>query len=93
MITNKQLDFVLGEVQQIQRDNIGLVGISIMTGFDTTDFAVTVNYNFGKDENDGSITSEYDTFVFGETMTEDQCVDTLGNIENIIKEEKKKKKV
>ena len=85
MITNKQLDFVLGEVQQIQKDNIGIVGISIMTGFETHSFAVTVNFNFSKDEN-GSVSSEYDTFVFESTMTEDQCVDTLGNIEKIIKE-------
>ena len=90
MITKEQLKFVLGEVQQIQKDNIGIVGISIMTGFDTSDFAVTVNYNFEK-KDDGSISSEYDTFVFGTTMTEDQCVDTLGNIEKIIKEEKNKK--
>ena len=92
MITNKQLDFTLGEVQNIQKNNIGIVGISIMTGFKTHSFAVTVNFNFSKDEN-GSVSSEYDTFVFEEAMTEDQCVDTLGNIEKIIKDEKKKIKV
>lgn len=92
MITNKQLDFVLGEVQQMQKNNIGLVGISIMTGFETNNFAVTVNFNFSKDET-GSVSSEYDTFLFEDTMTEDQCVDTLGNIEKIIKDEKKKRNI
>jgi len=89
MLTSKQLEFALGEIQALQKDNIGLVGISIMTGFETSDFAVTVNYNFEKKDN-GSASSEYDTFVFEKTMTEDQCVDTLGNIEKIVKDEKKK---
>ena len=86
MVTKEQLKFLLGEIQAIQKKNIGVVGMSVMTGYETNNFVVTVEFNFKKLES-GSISSEYTEFIFEDTMTEDQCVDKLSDIEKLIKKE------
>ena len=85
MLTDKQLLFVLGEIHSIQKKNIGIAGISVMTGYETNNFVVTIEFNFKKEKD--NISSEYKEFLFEDTMTEDQCVDNLSDIEKLIKKE------
>lgn len=86
MLTDKQLEFVLGEIQAIQKKNFGgKLGITIMTGCDTTEFVVTVEYGFKKLDDKGNCMSLDKTFEFNKTLTEDQCVDYLQDIEKLSK--------
>lgn len=85
MLTDKQLEFALGEIQGIQKKHFGgKLGITIMTGCDTTEFIVTVEYGFKKLE-DGNCMALDRTFEFKRTLTEDQCVDYLQDIEKLAK--------
>lgn len=86
MITNKQLDFALSEIQEVQRKNIGgNVGITITTACGTHEFIVIVEYGY-KQLSGGSCSMLEKTFEFLNTITEDQCVDYLQDIDKIIKE-------
>ncbi len=83
MLTDKQLEFVLGEVQGIQKKHHGeKIGITIMTGSDTREFVVNVEYGFKKLDN-GQYESLEKEFEFKKTLTEDQCVDYLQDIEKL----------
>ena len=87
MLTDKQLLFVLGEVQTMQRKHHGgKLGITIMTGCDTTEFVVTVDYGYNVIERGNGIAKEK-TFEFNKTLTEDQCVDYLQDIEKLANEQ------
>lgn len=86
MLTDKQLEFVLGEIQGIQKKHFGgKLGITIMTGSDTTDFIVTVEYGFKKLDEGGNCMACDKTFEFNKSLTEDQCVDYLQDIEKLAK--------
>ena len=85
MLTDKQLLFVLGEVQTMQRKHHGgKLGITIMTGCDTTEFVVTIDYGYKVIERGNGVAKEK-TFEFNKTLTEDQCVDYLQDIEKLAK--------
>ena len=86
MLTDKQLEFALGEIQGIQKKHFGSkLGITIMTGSDTTDFIVTVEYGFKKLDEGGNCMACDKTFEFNKSLTEDQCVDYLQDIEKLSK--------
>jgi hypothetical protein len=86
MLTDKQLLFVLGEIQSIQRKNLGgKLGITITTGCDTSEFVVIVEYGFKKLDDKGNCMALDKTFEFNKTLTEDQCVDYLQDIEKLSK--------
>ena len=53
-----------------------------MTGCDTREFIVIVEYGFEKMK-DGNCKSLEKTFEFIRTLTEDQCVDYLQDIEKL----------
>lgn len=86
MISQKQLKFVLGEIQELQKKNFGSkIGISIATGCEVTEFIVIVEYNFKKTLR-GDLISNERTFEFNNKLTEDQCVDLLKEVETLVKE-------
>ena len=86
MLTNKQLEFALHQVQEIQVRKFGEdVGITIITGCDTHDFIVIVEYGFEKLDESGNCKSMEKTFEFTNSLTEDQCVDYLQDIEKLAK--------
>jgi hypothetical protein len=86
MLTNKQLEFALHQVQEIQSKKIGEnIGITIMTGCDTHDFIVTIEYGFEKLDDGVNYKSMEKTFEFTNSLTEDQCVDYLQDIEKLAK--------
>jgi len=90
MVSKEQLKFLLGEIQAMQKNNIGTtIAISISTAYKSYGFVVIIDHNAKKDEN-GEISAEISDFVFDEQMTEDQCLDRFSDIEEIIKREKKK---
>ncbi len=87
MITNKQLEFALHQVQEIQHKKLGEdVGITIMTGRGTHDFVVNVDYGVDKMPNGDLIPTEKE-FEFNNSLTEDQCVDYLQDIEKLTKKQ------
>ena len=85
MLTDKQLLFALGQVQEVQKKHFGEgIGITIITGRDTTDFVVNVDYGVEKMPQGDLIPLEKE-FEFNSSLTEDQCVDYLQDIEKIVK--------
>ena len=83
MLTDKQLEFALGEVQGMQKKHHGKsIGISIITGSDTREFIAIVEYGFERLEN-GNCKSLEKEFEFKKALTEDQCVDYLQDIEKL----------
>ena len=86
MLTDKQLLFSLGEIQNIQKKYFGCkTGITIRTGCNTTEFIVIVEYDFEKLDDKGNYKSLEKTFEFNKSLTEDQCVDYLQDIEKLTK--------
>lgn len=87
MLTNKQLEFALHQVQEIQHKKLGEdIGITIMTGRSTHDFVVNVDYGVDKMPNGELIPMEKE-FEFNSSLTEDQCLDYLQDIEKLIKKQ------
>lgn len=85
MLTDKQLEFALGEIQGIQKKVLGAgVGITISTECCTTEFDVTVIYGLEVFEDCCRKYNEK-TFEFKKSLTEDQCVDYLQDIESLLK--------
>lgn len=86
MITSKQLEYALLQVQEIQHKKFGEnVGITIMTGRGTHDFVVNVDYGVEKIPT-GELFPMEKEFEFNSSLTEDQCVDYLQDIEKITKQ-------
>ena len=86
MLTDKQLLFALGQVQELQKKHFGKnSGLTIITGRDTTDFVVNVDYGVERMPQGDLVPLEKE-FEFNSTLTEDQCVDYLQDIDNLMKE-------
>lgn len=84
MITDKQLDFALEEVQAVQRKHIGKkIGLTITTAAcGTHEFIVTAEYNY-KPLEKGSCIALEKTFEFLKEITDDECVNYINEIKKI----------
>ena len=85
MLTDKQLLYALGQVQETQKKHFGEgIGITIITGRDTTDFVVNIDYGVEQMPQGDLIPLEKE-FEFNSSLSEDQCVDYLQDIEKLSK--------
>ena len=87
MLTDKQLHYALGQVQELQKKHFGKnSGLTIITGRDTTDFVVNVDYGVERMPQGDLIPLEKE-FEFNSSLSEDQCVDYLQDIEKLTKKQ------
>lgn len=88
-MTKSELKYALNHIQELQRKNLGIAAMCVMTYNRTSDFGVLVNFNF-KELPSGSTSSEYKTINFTEETTHDEYIDSMSEIDKLIKQTEKK---